>query len=120
MNDNGFENTESQTRDRHLRYIAGRRIYVDWEEFLWDPNDWDEAIAEALAQESGLAKLSDVHWQVITFMRTFYFHNGRAPMNKDLKKGTGMTVLELEKLFPGGIRRGARRVAGLPNPKSCL
>jgi sulfur relay (sulfurtransferase) DsrC/TusE family protein len=29
-------------------------------------------------------------------------------------------LLEIEKLFPGGIKYGARRVAGLPNPKNCL
>ncbi len=30
-----------------------------------------------------------------------------------------MTLQELEGLFPGGIRMGARRLAGLPNPKTC-
>ena len=30
-----------------------------------------------------------------------------------------MSLLELECLFPGGIRHGAKRLAGLPNPKRC-
>jgi len=40
-------------------------------------------------------------------------------MNRDLKAGLGISLLDLEALFPGGIRHGARRIAGLPNPRSC-
>ena len=109
-----------QKRDRQLRTIAGRDIYFDWENFLWDPEDWCEAVALALAKETGLDDLDQTQWQVIRFMRDFYFYHGRAPLNKDLKKGTGRSLLELEGLFPGGIRAGARRIAGLPNPKACL
>jgi tRNA 2-thiouridine synthesizing protein E len=29
-------------------------------------------------------------------------------------------LVELESLFPGGIKKGARRLAGLPNPKTCI
>lgn len=112
--------TADQGRDRRLRRIAGREIYVDWEDFLWDPEDWSEAVALALARESGLQDLDETQWGVIRFMRAYYYHHGRAPMNRDLKEGTGMTLLQLEGLFPRGIRRGARRLAGLPNPKACL
>jgi len=31
-----------------------------------------------------------------------------------VKEGTGLSVLELESLFPQGIKFGARRLAGLP------
>ncbi len=118
--DNPENTTAQQGRDRRLRRIAGQEIYFDWEDFLWDPDDWSETIASALAQESGMQGLDDTQWSVIRFMRDFYYQNGRAPMNKDLKKGTGMPLLQLERLFPDGIRRGARRLAGLPNPKACL
>ena len=110
----------TETRDRRLRKIAGHAIYFDWEDFLWDPWDWNEAIALALARESGLDELDDARWRVIRFMRDFYFYQGRAPMNKDLKKGTGMSLMALEVLFPQGIRQRARRIAGLPNPKACM
>ena len=114
------ETPADQTRDRHLRTVAGHAIYFDWEDFLWDPHDWNEAIALALAAESGMNGLTEIHWRVIRFMRDFYFSQGRAPMNKDLKKGTGLSLMELEALFPQGIRSGARRLAGLPNPKACV
>ncbi|WP_419656839.1 uncharacterized protein Dvar_59640 [Desulfosarcina variabilis str. Montpellier] len=38
-------------RDRRLRTVAGHDIYFDWDDFLWNPHDWNEAIALALAAE---------------------------------------------------------------------
>ena len=99
--------------------IAGRQIVFDGEGFLRNAEDWSEEVARFLAKESGLQEIGKTHWLVIRFMRSYYFHHGRAPMNRDLKAGVQMTLMALEELFPGGIRAGARRVAGLPNPKSC-
>lgn len=120
MNSIPPNNTTAPTSDRQLRTIAGRKIYFDWEGFLWDPLDWNESVALVLAHEMGMVDLDELCWKVIRFMREYYLYHGRAPMNKDLKKGTDMTLLELENLFPQGIRGGARRLAGLPNPKACL
>ncbi len=108
------------TRSRVLRTVAGRETWFDDEGFLWDPDDWTEAAAEALARERGLDALSDVQWHVIRYMRGYYLHHGRAPMNRELRAGTGLPLLELERLFPGGIKLGARVLAGLPNPQTCL
>jgi len=99
--------------------IAGRQIVFDGEGFLRNAEDWSEEVARFLAKESGLQEIGKTQWLVIRFMRSYYFHHGRAPMNRDLKAGVQMTLMALEELFPGGIRAGARRVAGLPNPKSC-
>lgn len=105
---------------REARVVAGREIYFDWEGFFWDPNDWNEDVAKILARESGLQDLSEAHWKVLHFFREYYFYHGRAPMNRHLKEGARLSLGEIESLFPGGIRRGARRLAGLPNPKSCF
>lgn len=105
---------------REARVIAGREIYFDWEGFFWDPNDWSEEAAGILAAESGLRMLTAAHWKVLAFFREYYFYHGRAPMNRHLKEGTRMSLAEIESLFPQGIRRGARRLAGLPNPRSCF
>ncbi|MFH0780627.1 MAG: TusE/DsrC/DsvC family sulfur relay protein [Pseudomonadota bacterium] len=102
-----------------VRSFGQRRIVFDSEGFLNDFIDWDEEICTLLAGESGLAEFSDKHWRVVRFLREFYSGHGRAPLNNQLRKGTGMSLLELEKLFPGGIKNGARRLAGLPNPKTC-
>jgi tRNA 2-thiouridine synthesizing protein E len=107
-------------RSRSLRTVAGRDVYFDDEGFFWDPDDWCEEAAEQLALERGMGPLTDVQWRVIRFMRAHYGHHGRAPMNRELKAGTELSLLELERLFPDGIKLGARVLAGLPNPRTCL
>jgi dissimilatory sulfite reductase related protein len=107
--------------DVHQRYrrLGGRDVLVDKEGFLWHPEDWTEDVAVALAEEGGIEALSDVQWRVVRFLREYFFYNGRAPLNRDIKAGLGMSLMELECVFPGGIKHGARRVAGLPNPRTC-
>jgi tRNA 2-thiouridine synthesizing protein E len=104
---------------QRVRVIAGREVVFDDEGFLWRPEDWTEDVGRALALESGMEGLNDDQWKVIRFLRDYYAYHGRAPMNRDLKAGLGMSLMDLEALFPGGIRKGARRIAGLPNPRSC-
>ena len=102
-----------------VREIGGRRIVFDNEGFFNDFADWSEEVCTLLALENGVRELTEAHWRVIGFLRRFYGEQGRAPLNNQLKTGIGMPLLELEKLFPGGIKNGARRLAGLPNPKTC-
>jgi tRNA 2-thiouridine synthesizing protein E len=104
---------------REYRVVAGRRILFDKNGFLWNAEDWSREVAEALAAECGLHEMTETHWRVIGFMRDYFSYHGRAPLNAQLKAGTGMRLLDLESFFPGGIKQGARRIAGLPNPKSC-
>jgi hypothetical protein len=54
---------------------------------------------------------------VISFFREFYEYNGTGPFEPGPKKGTGMSLLELRGLFPGGLKDGARRLAGCPTPR---
>lgn len=102
-----------------VRKVAGRDTAFDAEGFFWDPREWTEEAAAALAFEAGLRELSDVHWKIIRFLRQYYFEYGRSPLNRQIKEGTGISLMEMEALFPGGIKYGARRLAGLPNPRSC-
>jgi dissimilatory sulfite reductase related protein len=102
-----------------VRIIGQREVVFDNEGFLHDFSDWDEELYRFLAAECGLVETSENHLRVIRFLRDFYAGHGRAPLNSQLKKGTAMSLLEIEALFPGGIRNGARRLAGLPNPQTC-
>jgi len=118
---NGFHESQERTGDgrQTTRVVAGKELVFDDEGFLWRPEDWTEEVGRALASESGMEVLDDARWSVIRFLREYYAYHGRAPMNRDLKAGLGMSLMDLEALFPGGIRKGARRIAGLPNPRSC-
>lgn len=101
------------------RVLSGRSVAFDEEGFFRDFDDWSEAVCAILASDAGIAELTGAHLRVIRFLREFYGQNGRAPLNSELRKGTGVSLMELEGLFPGGIKFGARRIAGLPNPRTC-
>jgi tRNA 2-thiouridine synthesizing protein E len=103
----------------HTRLLAGREVLFDGDGFLHDFADWTDDLCVELASERGLTEMTETHWRVIRFLREYYAGNGRAPLNRQLSKGTGMKLLELESCFPDGIKYGARRLAGLPNPKGC-
>ncbi len=101
------------------RVIGGREVVFDTEEFLRDPLQWTEEVARDLAHRCGLTELTDAHWKVVRFLREYFLQNGRVPLHRQLKAGTGLSLMEIESLFPGGIKLGARRLAGLPNPRTC-
>ncbi len=103
-----------------MRCIAGKEVLFDKEGFFVDSRDWSAEIAVILSGEMGMATFSEKHWQVLHFLRDYYASNGKAPLNAELKKGTGMSLMELESMFPAGINQSARLLAGLPNPKSCM
>ena len=105
--------------DSCVRVMDGRKILFDGEGFLNDFDDWSEAVFDILTRERGLIRITDQHWRVVRFLREFYAYHGRAPLNRQLREGTGLSVMELEKLFPDGLKQGARRLSGLPNPKTC-
>lgn len=116
---------DTQTTDHptgpgsRLRVLDGRNILFDGEGFFNDFADWSQTVFEILAAEQGLTQITDPHRQVVQFFRDYYAYHGRTPMNRELRVGTGMSVMDLERLFPGGLKAGARRLSGLPNPKTC-
>ncbi len=119
MNQPASPNQSVAMDGQQVRFVAGQERVFDAEGFLLDPYEWTEEVAMALARESGISVLTDLQWQVIRFLRTYYLENGRAPLNRQIKSGTGLSLMEIESLFPEGIKQGARRLAGLPNPRSC-
>jgi tRNA 2-thiouridine synthesizing protein E len=104
---------------RRTRLVAGRKVRFDTEGFFEDFDEWSEKVFEVLACEEGITVITDLHWQVVRALRDFYAYNGRSPLNNELRKSTGISLMKLEGLFPGGIKNGARRLSGLPNPKTC-
>ena len=110
---------DSSARRRVVRHIAGKEIIFDDDGYIQNPFMWSEEIARFLAHEIGLENLEEEHWRVLRFVRNYYLAEGKEPLNHKIKLGTGMPIKEIEKLFPGGINRGVKRLAGLPKPKGC-
>ena len=100
--------------------IVERALDVDAEGFLTDPEQWNEAIAEAIAHENGIPELSDRHWLVVRFMRERYLATGTAPSIRSLGKESGVPIKELYELFPKGPAKLAAKIGGIPKPKGCI
>jgi tRNA 2-thiouridine synthesizing protein E len=95
------------------------KVALDGEGFLKNPSHWSEDVAATMAREAGIPVLSAEHWQILRFIRSYYTQQGKAPLNYHIKKGTGMSLQKIETMFPGGIYRGAKRLAGLPRSGGC-
>lgn len=87
---------------------------LDDDGLLRDFAAWDEALAEALARDEGLAELTETHWKVIRAMRSNFARSGSAPTMHRVCRDAGVERREVNELF--GYCLVAWRVAGLPNP----
>lgn len=106
--------------------FAGKKIKVFTTGNLVHLDDWSESLAAFMATKEGLL-LTPEHWEVIRFMRKFYFEYGISPMVRLLIKHLGEHGGEnksseeyLYKLFPGGPAKQGSRLAGLPQPQGCI
>jgi dissimilatory sulfite reductase related protein len=101
--------------------VNGKTVELNEEGFLARPEEWDRAIAEALAKsEEGLASLSAEHWAVIEFIRAHYLETDLAPMVRKICQTTGFSLRRVYELFPSGPAKGACKLAGLPKPDGCV
>lgn len=106
--------------------VDGRRIELDDDFCLKNPDDWSEQAATLLAHEEGI-ELTAAHWEILHLVRRFYLEFDLAPANRALvryvrqqlgeKKGNS---LYLNTLFAGRPARVATRLAGLPKPANCF
>lgn len=106
--------------------FEGKTYHVHAKGNLVDMDAWNERLAEFMADKEGLP-LTREHWEVLHFLRKFYFSYGVAPMVRLL-----MTHMQQElgrekssrqylyRLFPGGPARQGSRIAGLPEPQGCI
>jgi len=83
--------------------------------FLADFHRWNERFAELIAEEWQLpGGLTEKHWEMIRYLRNYYQAVGNIPTVHEVCEAHGLDLGDLEKLSPGGYRRGACRIAGLP------
>ncbi|MCE1178147.1 MAG: TusE/DsrC/DsvC family sulfur relay protein [Micrococcales bacterium] len=100
--------------------IAGRRIDVNEEGFLVNPDEWDEALAVELARQIGI-EMTDAHWAPIRFMREDYQANDKVtPTLRRMSTAGGFNVKELFALFPKKPAKKMSYIAGVPKPVGCV
>ncbi len=100
--------------------VGDEEFPLDGNGFLQQPEKWDEAVAAAIAREEGIADMSDSHWAVVRFIRTYWKEHDLAPPVRLLCKETGLGVRDMYRLFRSGPAKGACRIAGLPKPDGCV
>ncbi|MFP4527055.1 MAG: TusE/DsrC/DsvC family sulfur relay protein [Candidatus Kapaibacterium sp.] len=96
------------------------KIEVDEDGFMENPEEWNEAVAKALASTEDVDDLTEEHWKLINYLRDYYQKYGIAPMIRKLCKETGFPLKKIYELFPSGPAKGACKVAGLAKPTGCV
>lgn len=106
--------------------FEGRKFAVTVHGNLVDLHRWSEDLAAFMAEKEGII-LTDDHWEVLEFLRKFYFEYGVAPMVRILMSHMAEELSPevasreyLYGLFPQGPSRQGSRIAGLPEPQGCI
>ncbi len=100
--------------------LNGKTYSVDEDGFLDNPEIWNEQVAADFASTEGVTELTEAHWKVINYLRSYYLQFGIAPMVRKLCKETGFKLSEIYEMFPSGPAKGACKLAGLPKPTGCV
>ncbi|WP_241606955.1 sulfurtransferase TusE [Rosenbergiella australiborealis] len=103
-----------------------KEIETDSDGYLMQSGDWNEALAEYIAQQEQIT-LTPEHWEVVHFVRDFYAEFNTSPAIRMLVKAMAKKFGEekgnsryLFRLFPEGPAKQATKIAGLPKPAKCL
>lgn len=96
-------------------YAQGLKIATDADGFLLHPEDWNELVANQLAESDGLAPLTDDHWTIIQSLRRHFFEVGGVPSLRHVCVENHLDPHCITTLFHDHGRE-AWRLAGLPNP----
>jgi TusE/DsrC/DsvC family sulfur relay protein len=100
--------------------VDGKSYEVDEDGFLQDPDIWNAEVAKDFALSEDVTELTEDHWKVINYLRSYYLEFGIAPMIRKLCKETGFKLNRIYELFPSGPAKGACKLAGLPKPTGCV
>lgn len=100
--------------------LEGLNVEVDEDGFIQQPDTWTQELALAIARTEEVPELTEDHWKVINYLRSYYQEFGIAPMIRKLCKETGFKLKYIYELFPSGPAKGACKIAGLPKPTGCV
>ena len=106
--------------------VNGKTLDTDEEGYLANLSDWEPEVAQVMA-EADECDLTDNHWEVINFLRSYYEEYQIAPAVRVLTKAIGKKLGKdkgnsryLYQLYPYGPAKQACRYAGLPKPTGCV
>jgi len=106
--------------------VGKRKIVLLDDGFMQDRDLWSEEVAVALAEREGI-KLTDEHWDLLKFLRSYYDEFLISPNVKILvkylkEKGNekNLDTKKLYELFPRGPSFQGCKIAGLPKPTNCI
>lgn len=102
--------------------VNDTQVPTDNEGFLLDPADWNEEVAEALAEREGLP-LDEERWVIVRFVRDYFEENQSVPEARHLLKALRDRVGKeratrkyVYSLFPYGYGQQACKIAGMRKP----
>ena len=106
--------------------VDGKAIPLDKHGYLANLQDWNTAVAQALAVAEQIT-MTEAHWEVVHFVRQFYVEFQTSPAIRILVKAMAQQLgpekgnsKYLFMLFPQGPAKQATRIAGLPKPAKGL
>ncbi len=106
--------------------VNGTTYETDEEGYLVNLSDWNEDIANVIAQQEKV-DMTPNHWEVVNFLRDYYNEYQIAPAVRVLTKAIGKQLgadkgnsKYLYELFPYGPAKQACKIAGLPKPTGCV
>lgn len=104
--------------------VDGKEVLTDQEGYILNMDEWSEGFARAQAEQEKLV-LTDEHWDVIHFIRTYYEeHNVQAQVRDMIRHFRDAWGPErgnnhhLHEIFPmGGPQKQGNRLAGIRKTK---
>jgi len=101
-------------REETVQAASDKCYHVDRLGFLVNPQEWDERFAQGIAHELGIQEdLTDDHWKIVRFLRAETAAKGQCPLVYHTCKKNGISLEDLQRLFPTGYLRGACKIAGV-------
>ena len=101
-------------------------IAVDHDGYLCHLSDWDERVAQHLAEQEVIC-LTEVHWVVVQVLRQFYQDYQRSPAMRVFIKLLQVALPEhtvntlfLMQHFSATPLQTIAKIAGLPKPSRCI
>lgn len=111
---------------QHIIEFEDKTIETDKAGYLLCIDDWSVKLAYHIASTESI-EMNDERWEVVNFVRAFYFEYDTSPAVRALVKAMAIKFgpeignsRYLQRLFPKGPAKQATKIAGLPKPAKCL